>query len=505
MGRSRAAGRRALPSALSCQVPPSSALCRCLHQHDSRLRRGVVRPAHRKRPSPLPFPPSPADELWQCFLCLFHFSCLCASLNPRLPCPVRPSPRPPFFRRRALTVRLRSLVPALTEPKPALPCSPACPCLPADELWRCASSAFVAVVQSGLPSLNIAAHTALTASSSTTSATSAAPSSSAAATTTAGAVMPPEGLWSMLVRAFEMSLLGKSLPPGLQQQLLTGSGGGAAATSPSGPPPALPPLRTTMSHRPSLDRATHTESAAASAVAATSTTVAAPTDAEVQASILDCLSDTVLTSCQYAPVEARQALVGVLDMGAAAPTPDEAELPAASRFSHACLSKLYVLCSRGWDPRGVSAAQHSGEQQQLVGSGGSSGAATPLASASGADALGGAGGSGANGAAAAGGLRAGQAGSLSGRLSGGEGAGGAAGGPKDQNARCLIEVAQLALPVFLARCGSAVWAWLARSRLRLAAVKRAAAHVKQQGSAARRCRRFAPAAAVPQQSHRGRA
>ena len=67
------------------------------------------------------------------------------------------------------------------------------------------------------------------------------------------------------------------------------------------------------------------------------------------ATVLDCLSDTVLSACQYAPLEVRRALVSIIEQGAAAPAPYEAGQACAARFSHACLSKLYVLCSRGQD------------------------------------------------------------------------------------------------------------------------------------------------------------
>lgn len=72
-------------------------------------------------------------------------------------------------------------------------------------------------------------------------------------------------------------------------------------------------------------------------------------DAELTSAVLDCLADTVLSACQYAPVNLRGALISVIDAGAARPLTDEGGMHAMSRFSHVCLSKLYVLCSRGQD------------------------------------------------------------------------------------------------------------------------------------------------------------
>ena len=68
---------------------------------------------------------------------------------------------------------------------------------------------------------------------------------------------------------------------------------------------------------------------------------------------------------QYAPTETRQALIRVIDLGSRSisehgggavgsrsvppPPSPSPSLHASSRFPHLCLSKLYVLCSRGQD------------------------------------------------------------------------------------------------------------------------------------------------------------
>ncbi len=77
-------------------------------------------------------------------------------------------------------------------------------------------------------------------------------------------------------------------------------------------------------------------------------------DAELELAVLDTLTDGVLTACARAPEEVRRRLVGVLDGGITRPRarhiPDSA---AGSRFPHACLRKLYVLCSRGMEAQGA--------------------------------------------------------------------------------------------------------------------------------------------------------
>ena len=76
-------------------------------------------------------------------------------------------------------------------------------------------------------------------------------------------------------------------------------------------------------------------------------------DAELEQSLLDALTDSVLTTCAHAPSELQQRLVEVLDKGvvrsASRNIPSSA---AGSRFSHACLRKLYVVCGRGVDMHG---------------------------------------------------------------------------------------------------------------------------------------------------------
>lgn len=77
-------------------------------------------------------------------------------------------------------------------------------------------------------------------------------------------------------------------------------------------------------------------------------------DAELELAVLDTLTDGVLTACARAPEEVLRRLVGVLDGGITRPRarhiPDSA---AGSRFPHACLRKLYVLCSRGMEAQGA--------------------------------------------------------------------------------------------------------------------------------------------------------
>lgn len=88
--------------------------------------------------------------------------------------------------------------------------------------------------------------------------------------------------------------------------------------------------------------------------AATGDTEQSSSDAELEASVVDTLTDAVLTSCSHAPEEVRRRLIGVLDQ--AIVRPKDRHIPnsaAGIRFSHTCLRKLYVLSSRGVQDSGT--------------------------------------------------------------------------------------------------------------------------------------------------------
>lgn len=262
---------------------------------------------------------------------------------------------------------------------------------PSDDLWRSSSRAFITVVQTGLPSINISAHGGRAGA--------------------ADAVSVPPDTWPALTRAFQMFLLGANLPqpallphtssPSAQEtpaaaslaaaidagssatayarsaadaygQLgssssTNASGKGNASASPGGPNSQCPtPLPLHAS--PFLSSSTGGNSVpgmwdgsntphdydAFSSFSSFTTAPGAPSeaalaDAELTTAVLDCLADTVLSACQYAPTDLRVALIGVIDAGAARPLTDEGGMHTMSRFSHVCLSKLYVLCCRGQD------------------------------------------------------------------------------------------------------------------------------------------------------------
>uniref|UniRef100_A0A7S0NBW2 Mon2 C-terminal domain-containing protein n=1 Tax=Chlamydomonas leiostraca TaxID=1034604 RepID=A0A7S0NBW2_9CHLO len=313
---------------------------------------------------------------------------------------------------------------------------------PNDELWRTASKAFNAIVQSGLPSINIASHgltvqaaaaaaqqtqgySLSSLSGSLTSGISsitgygsspipAASGSGAAAGADKAAVH--QDTWPLLVRAFEMSLLGRDLPgplpPGCNPNppLLpprTGAGVAPAAAAPGstsslgagnngGPGTPGPSARQTL----------------ASADSDAPPKPAVQSDVEIQAMVLDCLADSVLTSCQYASHDIRVRLVSIVDAGAAAAMAGEEQLRGLERFSHACLSKLFVLCSRGQDMPGSRSLRGSSSQSHSSHSG-----------------------------------------SLDGNSY-----------PREQSARCQLEVAQLALPAFLSRCEAVIRAYVFEQR-----------------------------------------
>lgn len=341
---------------------------------------------------------------------------------------------------------------------------------PQEELWRASVRSFCAAVQAGLPALNMALHSQSAASAAAAAATTSAyslssltgfggggsalssPTSPAGSPGNSTAVPVPYDTWPCLARAFEMSLLGRNLPGPLPAGVLpnpplmpspvaavtaapatpggpagsicAGSAGGAAtptsggsSAAVTGGPGAGGPSRASVDVSGSLPAVGTTAGGAGGAAAGTGGTGGG--DFDVQVLVLDCLSDTVLCACQYAPQEVRGALVGLLDAGAAEPMAGEAQAPATQRFSHACLSRLNVLCSRGHE----------------AGSGARPGSNSSAPQSARPSVDGGVGGAG-----------------LGGLFGGGAGAAAAAAGASvDQSSRCQLEVAQLALPCFLGR------------------------------------------------------
>jgi len=77
-------------------------------------------------------------------------------------------------------------------------------------------------------------------------------------------------------------------------------------------------------------------------------------DEELEQSGLDTLCDVALQSCAAAPDHLRQRLVRIVDCGVDRPIPPEG-ISGGERFSHVCLRKLYVLCSRGGESEGPHA------------------------------------------------------------------------------------------------------------------------------------------------------
>lgn len=70
-------------------------------------------------------------------------------------------------------------------------------------------------------------------------------------------------------------------------------------------------------------------------------------DADLELSVLDTLTDVVLTECSPAPLLMKRRLISVVDQGIARPR--ELNIPqtaTGSNFSHVCVRKMYVLCSR---------------------------------------------------------------------------------------------------------------------------------------------------------------
>ncbi|KAG2443720.1 hypothetical protein HXX76_002066 [Chlamydomonas incerta] len=247
---------------------------------------------------------------------------------------------------------------------------------PLDELWRAAARGFVTVVQTGLPSINICSQATGSGGSSVNQ-------------------QVPQSTWPALARAFQMFFLATSLPP-LQQPPADAAASIAIA--------AAAAAAANMGRGGSAVSSITSDAGGglAAALAAPSAEQVAA-DSEITAAVLDCLSDTVLSSCQHAPVEVRRALVEVLDAGAsslaapaaagisaaamaaaaAAPPPspsdagagglpgrgggayDESGQTPGSRLSHVCLAKLYVLCSRGQEQPDVEGRELPGVRSQM--------------------------------------------------------------------------------------------------------------------------------------------
>jgi hypothetical protein len=167
-----------------------------------------------------------------------------------------------------------------------------------ESLWRIGARAFNAAVPAGLPALAAAA---------------------AAGEDTATS-------WEALADVLEMFLLGANTlvaAPARQGSDAGAPPGGApppeAAAGGGGPPPAPgdPPLR-----------GDGAPPAAGEPAAAAPQAAAAPPpldaqqarqDAELEAAVLDCLADTVLTQCGAAPLAMKRRLVSIVDRGAARP------------------------------------------------------------------------------------------------------------------------------------------------------------------------------------------
>ena len=204
------------------------------------------------------------------------------------------------------------------------------------EVWRMAARAFVSVVNSGLPSINITTQSLIQQQQQQLAT---AQGGAAALTLTLPPGSPTSDTWDLLIKSFQMFLVGEGLIPS--------------------PPPPGDDEGEEITHLSLLP------SFAAAALSSSSSS----DDEEVQAMVLDCLGDTVLTSCQFAPLDSRLALIRILERGTHSELMTQDPSPSSSmtmmsqrpteggggvnsssnslRFSHLGLSKLYVLCSRG--------------------------------------------------------------------------------------------------------------------------------------------------------------
>lgn len=150
---------------------------------------------------------------------------------------------------------------------------------PGDDLWREAVPVFIAVMNAGLPALNIAV---------------------------VHRYPVPDGTWECLSHAFEQFLLGDEVNPD-KQQYANGEGGYWVENG-------------------GVRKVVESEQ-----------------DEELQAAVLDTLTDSVLSACSSASTDMQRRLVSVVERGIGY----TARPYRSQRFSHLCMRKLYVLCSRG--------------------------------------------------------------------------------------------------------------------------------------------------------------
>ncbi|KAK9868608.1 hypothetical protein WJX84_001848 [Apatococcus fuscideae] len=211
----------------------------------------------------------------------------------------------------------------------------------AQDLWRVAAGAFNAVIAAGLPAVNIAFVNQETSM--------------------------PEEAWPSLAEAYRLFLLGSgeqpeqlpSTPSNLRNGMLPASPSNAKAYLSNGPAALDQHHLISGDSRNSLKAASHPVGAAVTEPSEVDSDEALGTsvsqmDAELEAAVLDTLTETVLVSCANMPSESRQQLVSIVDQGLergrARNIPNSA---AGSRYTHLCLRKMYVLCSRGAEASGA--------------------------------------------------------------------------------------------------------------------------------------------------------
>ncbi len=157
---------------------------------------------------------------------------------------------------------------------------------PLNELWRAAARGFVAVVSTGLPSINICGSGGAPSAAAGSSQPLVGSIGAAALAGGAPAAVVPDSTWPVLARAFQMFFLAVSLPPLRLPPPQPGQASAAEAAAAGG---AAGAARGRAGSGPA-------EGLALASVTA---------DVEAGVALLDCLADTVLASCQLAPSEVR--------------------------------------------------------------------------------------------------------------------------------------------------------------------------------------------------------
>ncbi len=233
-----------------------------------------------------------------------------------------------------------------------------------EKLWRCAAGAFNQLVPEGLPAVAAPLPPSMAGDA-------------AAAATVARC-------WPALAQTLENFLLGESyrktrpeldsVQDGAGSHGITASARAAAHHAENPKLPVVPVLEVPSKTAASLARRGTKKAVAAPAPSPPRRSIDGHThdadpaqsraDVELELSVLDTLTDVILTECGPAPPALKRRLISIVDRGISRPKGlSIPQIATGSNFSHVCVRKMYVLCSR---PGGGSGAVGGPEDTPLT-------------------------------------------------------------------------------------------------------------------------------------------